>query len=469
MKNKKIIIPAVVIILVALFLEVMILNFTNDSNSYRTSKVLADRVIAVLNKNDTRRNELTELLKVEYIVRAKAVAYILDAKPQVEADVEELRHIAGLLSIDEIHIFDQNGYIYSGTLPKYFGYNFDSGGQMSYFKPMLTDKELTLCQEITPNVAEKKMMMYAITWNDDKTKMVQVGIEPGRLLREIRQTHIFNVVAAMPMYEGMEIYVADAKKQVISGTTDRGNIRKTLDEIGIPLSHTDKKEEFLRTVRINGKPCRCTIRRDSKYIVAVAEEKALHLQESISAILIVAVYLILASLCMIYMLSKVINEKFEKERLLYISNTDEITGCFNRHAYEVDISQFDFEKDWIYISMDLNGLKRANDSYGHAAGDELICGIADCLKDIFSESGKVYRIGGDEFVVILTEQLQQFEDLMKAFDSNVKSWRGTLIDSMTISYGCVFSTERSWNSIDEISKVADQRMYECKKRHYSKN
>ena len=70
------------------------------------------------------------------------------------------------------------------------------------------------------------------------------------------------------------------------------------------------------------------------------------------------------------------------------SNTDELTRCYNRHAYEEDINSLDLDKEWVYVSMDLNGLKRANDSFGHAAGDELIRAAADCMKNSFSENGK---------------------------------------------------------------------------------
>ena len=99
-------------------------------------------------------------LKDDYIVRAKAVAYIIDAKPEAE------RKIANLMSVDEVHLFDKDGTIYSGSVPKYYGYNFDSGEQIEYFKPMLTDKTLTMCQDVTPNTSEGKEMMYAITWNE---------------------------------------------------------------------------------------------------------------------------------------------------------------------------------------------------------------------------------------------------------------------------------------------------------------
>ena len=142
MKKKKIVIWAIVV-----------LKFFNDRNAYRMANVLLDRVITVLEKNDTRKEELIESLKDEYIIRAKAVAYIVDAKPEVENDVKELQKIARLLSIDEIHLIDEEGSIYSGSLPKYFGLNFDSGEQMSYFKPMLSDKNLSMCQDVTPNTA----------------------------------------------------------------------------------------------------------------------------------------------------------------------------------------------------------------------------------------------------------------------------------------------------------------------------
>ena len=102
--------------------------------------------------------------------------------------------------------------------------------------------------------------------------------------------------------------------------------------------------------------------------------------------------------------------------------------------------------------MDLNGLKRANDSFGHVAGDELIRAAADCMKSSFSEHGKVYRVGGDEFVVIITKDIPQFENMLRTFEQRVASWHGEFVESMAVSYGYVFSSERKWNSIFDISK-----------------
>ena len=91
---------------------------------------------------------------------------------------------------------------------------------MAFFKQILNNYELTLFQDVTPNMAQAKEMMYAITWNESKTHRVQVGIRPKRLLKALKQNQISNVVANIPVYKGMEIYVVDAKTKKILGATD---------------------------------------------------------------------------------------------------------------------------------------------------------------------------------------------------------------------------------------------------------
>lgn len=458
---------SVAVIVLALLLEAGILKYVNDANAYRLSKVLLDRVFTVLDKNDQSEEELIESLKDDYIVRAKAVSYIVDAKPQVENDVEELQKIAKLMSVDEIHLFDETGCITSGSVPKYFGYSFDSGTQMSYFKPMLTDKSLTMCQDVTPNTSEGKAMMYSITWNEAGTMMVQVGLKPQRLLDELKQNEISTVVSDMPVYKGMELYVADADTELVKGATDCDKIGKTFHDLGFPTDIKESDKPTVRQISVNDSGCRCIIRRGDKYIVAVTIDKSFYMTNSVVALLVVGIYLILASCCIMYMFSKIMKEKYEKEKLLYISNTDALTGCLNRHAYETDINKLDLKKEWIYISLDLNSLKHINDTYGHDVGDEMICAAAACMTASFGEFGKVYRIGGDEFVVIVTQKPDELDAMTKHFDSSVAEWRGKIVDSMTISYGCVRSLEEDWELVHDIEKEADRRMYASKARYYS--
>ena len=312
-------------------------------------------------------------------------------------------------------------------------------------------------------------MMYAITWNEDGTKMIQVGIEPKRLLNEIKQNNISNVVAGMPVYKGIEIIVADGDRQIIEGATDSSKLGKKLEDVGISSDYVSDDDATVTKIRMDGKRCRCMVRQNDNYIVIVTVEDSFYQQGGMIAIFIVGAYLVLASCCITYMFSKVMKERLEKEKLIYTSNTDELTRCLNRHAYENDMKKLNLSEEWVYISADLNGLKGANDTYGHMAGDELICAAADCMRNSFHEYGKVYRIGGDEFSVIITENPSQVEELIHSFDSNVANWHGKFVDSMTVSYGWVFSTERNWDSAYEISKAADARMYQRKERYYTES
>ena len=447
MRKRKILVLSITIVAVALILETCILQFVNDKNAQTTSNVLLDRVIAVIDKNESSESELVRSLKDDYIVRAKAISYIVDAKPEVEYDVEELQKIAGLMSVDEIHFIDDTGTIYSGSLPKYFGYSFDSGEQMAFFKQMLNNYDLTLCQDVTPNTAEAKEMMYAITWNEAKTHMVQVGITPKRLLKELKRNQISNVVADMPVYKGMEIYVVDAKTKKILGATDASWVGNT--------------------AHFNHKGYRFVKRKHGDYIVAVCMSKSMNDQINIVAILIVGIYLTLASCLLVLMLSRVLKEKYEKEKYIYTSNTDGLTKCLNRRAYDSDMEKLDLSSEWAYISLDLNGLKQANDTLGHSAGDELICAAANCMKFAFASYGKIYRIGGDEFVVLLTKSEIDLESILQVFDATIHDWHGKYSNSMSVSYGVVKSSEQDFDSIHSVSKLADERMYKSKYEYYN--
>ena len=443
MRKRKILVLSITIVAVALILETCILQYVNDKNAQTTSNVLLDRVIAVIDKNESIESEFVKSLKDDYIVRAKAISYIVDAKPEVEYDVDELQKIASLMSVDEIHFIDDTGTIYSGSIPKYFGYSFDSGEQMAFFKQMLNNKDLTLCQDVTPNTAEAKEMMYAITWNEAKTHMVQVGITPKRLLKELKRNQISNVVADMPVYKGMEIYVVDAKTKKILGATDASWVGNT--------------------ARFNHKGYRYVKRKHGDYIVAVCMSKSMNAQTNIVAICIVGIYLTLASCLLVLMLSRVLKEKYEKEKYIYTSNTDELTKCLNRRAYDSDMEKLDLSSEWVYISLDLNGLKQANDTFGHSAGDELICAAANCMKFAFASYGKIYRIGGDEFVALLTQSVTDLESILQVFDSSIQDWHGKYSNSISVSYGVVKSSEQNFDLIQEISKLADERMYQNKK------
>ncbi|MCR5187436.1 MAG: sensor domain-containing diguanylate cyclase [Treponema sp.] len=173
----------------------------------------------------------------------------------------------------------------------------------------------------------------------------------------------------------------------------------------------------------------------------------------------------------IYTTQSIDEEKKQEEKLISKSRTDELTGLLNRRAYEEDIYQqedFTEKGSFVSVSMDVNGLKVVNDNLGHAAGDELLIGASQCIKESLGPYGKLYRTGGDEFIAILMCDKEQLKKIFANFEKRMAKWKGKLVDSLSISYGFISSDEEPDLSVKELAVIADKRMYEAKSEHYIK-
>ena len=173
----------------------------------------------------------------------------------------------------------------------------------------------------------------------------------------------------------------------------------------------------------------------------------------------------------VFTIQDIDEEKRQRDALIYRSQTDELTGLYNRWVYEEDLTKYNeesVEDAFVYISFDVNSLKTVNDTLGHAAGYELLIGACKCMKDIFGSFGKLYRIGGDEFVFIGFSDENQLERLLLAFEEAAAAWSGKMVKSLSISYGVVSKKEQPNTSVEKIALIADQRMYSAKREYYQK-
>ncbi len=170
----------------------------------------------------------------------------------------------------------------------------------------------------------------------------------------------------------------------------------------------------------------------------------------------------------IYTIRNVDEEKRREENLIRISMTDEMTRLFNRRSYDEDLKELRkgrLADTFVLFSIDINGLKNANDTQGHAAGDELIKGAANCLTIAIGNKGKVYRTGGDEFVGIVYHD--EPEKIKTAIKEKTKTWKGSYTEKLNLAVGYATHKENPSASIDELERLADTRMYEDKSKFYS--
>lgn len=216
---------------------------------YSNSQIRIEQVSQVLEKNDADIIQLKEELKEDYFIRAEAAAYIVQNHPEIIGDQAEMKKIAALLQVDEFHLFDREGTLYAGSEPKYFNYTFYSGEQMQFFLPMLEDDSLKLCQEVMPNTAESKMMQYIAVWRKDKKGIVQIGMEPVRLLEAMNKNELSHIFSMLTAEKGMSILAVDKESGTILGATDDSLNGKNAEDMGFDLTEDSlKKESFTATI-----------------------------------------------------------------------------------------------------------------------------------------------------------------------------------------------------------------------------
>ena len=147
-----------------------------------------------------------------------------------------------------------------------------------------------------------------------------------------------------------------------------------------------------------------------------------------------------------------------------MGTTDILTGMKNRNSYEAALLEYaNIQSPYLSCTyIDVNGLHELNNQFGHKAGDNMLCFVAECIHLVFNIEDS-YRIGGDEFVIfskyekqdILSKKLEQLKNMIEA-----KNYH--------ISVGTAYRSDFK-ESIEQTIVNAEAAMYRDKQAFYSKS
>lgn len=151
-------------------------------------------------------------------------------------------------------------------------------------------------------------------------------------------------------------------------------------------------------------------------------------------------------------------------KLLYV---DALTNMDNRVAYERYVEKNEHKIKGI-VFLDVNDLKTANDTLSHKAGDELLISIAKCIKKVFNDYGRSYRISGDEFVVVLKKPIDA-KALLNEFEKECEE--ASKLIGNRVSASCGFAIQDTDNPVsrEDLYLTAEKNMYEAKTRFYEQS
>lgn len=269
-----------IITLTLVFVLLIVFGCMEVSRVQRSAYENAAGAFQQLEQTLERNKEELQEIGLEYnetcIHNAEVIAYMLQNNPAARENTEELKRIAELMEVDEIHIFDESGRIFAGTHPEYFDFTFDSGEQMQFFKPMLEDKSLKLVQDVTPNTAEGKMMQYSALWSKDGHFIVQVGMAPVRLMKATEKNELSYIFSLLRIDLEADYYAIDSGSGKIVGSTDLESVGKNTEEIGLDLADIRAARDGFH-IRINGVNSYCVFTRiEGNYIGRVIPCRTLY-------------------------------------------------------------------------------------------------------------------------------------------------------------------------------------------------
>ena len=515
---------AVIIVIGVLIITVI----TDVLGEQRHEKQLAQRMFYqiehLLEDNEKDLKEIVWTYAYQCLDNAKMIAYILENSKEEINDIEELRKIASLAGVDEIHLFDKTGTVYAGTEEDCIGITFDDGEQIGYFKPMLEDKSLQMSQEITPNTVRNRPMQYSAVWSESGEFIVQVGMRPNAITEVTEKNELSHIFSMLRVNVGASFYAINIETGKIVASTNSFDKGLRAADIGFPKDISKNEIHDFHAI-IHNVPSFCVFTViGENYIGRVVSNEMLYEEVPMNTVEM-AFGLILIALILVGSVTKYmnyhvvkdiheVNDKLEditkgnleervnvreniefselsdhvnemvgslvdkNEQLSYLlqkieieRDYDVLTGLYNRRALDSKLScLFDDPKKLKFCAMimiDSDGLKEINDQYGHEMGDVYLKETGILFLKLGTRKSIIARQGGDEFVLFLYEYSDE-EELIQVIKELEYLQSHTYVDlgnqvMVQIKFSFGYEIKKEPTNYKDMLKCADEKMYHNKK------
>ncbi len=392
---------------------------TNTKNGISTLEVVDEK----LYNNDRAVESLTNALGEASIAKANAFAYMIAANPAIIDDVDECDKIAKLLGVDEVHITDDQGVLWWGNIPGYFGFDFSTGDQTKPFLAILNDASLKMAQEPQPNGAEGKLFQYTSVARLDKKGIVQVGQAPTALEKLLENNSTEKALAEYKVSDNGYLFAVDQSTGLIEAHKNSAFIGKDYQEAGFPDSLLTASGKPA-TASIDGTKVRYQTQLHNNLIIGVAIPLSEIYSERTSQTIIFSI----SCLIIFILLNFLINNMLKK---------DVVNG----------INQFNTELKKI-TGGDLDVSVNINTCEEFFALSGSINEMVDSIKTGFSQN----QAQLSENRSMLSQQEALFEDIRQiSHDISASSNR-----VLTVAHSISSGSEAQSKSIEELAETMNQ-------------
>lgn len=169
---------------------------------------------------------------------------------------------------------------------------------------------------------------------------------------------------------------------------------------------------------------------------------------------------------LLFTIEKINSEKNYRDRISYLSTSDDLTGLLTREYGAKSIQNaLMYNYSCVFCIFDLNGFKKINDTYGHVTGDCVLKAIADSMLKQFRKDDILVRLGGDEFIIFLSQiPLSTGKTKIENFIRSLSDIQipGLDVNSITASAGIILIPKYTSTDFETLYHYADKLMYQSK-------
>lgn len=218
---------------------------------------------------------------------------------------------------------------------------------------MLTDPSLKLVQDITPNVAEAKLMQYSALWSPDRNFIVQVGMEPVNILKVTQKNELSYIFSLFRVNPEADYYAIDPASGEIVGSTDLDYVHKNIDSIGLRLDDIASHPKGFHAF-VNGQDAFCVFRFiDSNYVGRILTNRVLYdwiiLNTLILLLCLVMIAVVLMRAVTGYMNRYVVHDIYRINRKLHAIAAGDLDE-------DIDVQS---STEFSQLSSDINRMKKS--------------------------------------------------------------------------------------------------------------
>lgn len=345
-----------VIVLIVLILPVNIvlqLYMHHKSQQESSAEVFA-QLQQLIEMNDADLAQSKKDFAEKSIQAAELAAYFVEHDDTPTWDLAHAQELAKKLDVDELHFFTPEGEIFFGSHPEYFGFTLRSGEQMGFFLPMLSDRSLKLCQDITPNTAEGKAMQYAAVWLRDGSCIVQIGMEPRRLMEVMDERNLANLIASLPMDLRGYLHIVERDSMNVVASTAENMVGMNVQ--GQMDAHAGEEDVSAFHSEFNGKQFCVYTQQYGPYLFVRSYDSGFPIQEMMISSLLMLGYILFVAGLVIGLITWYADRKLSGNLMRIVENLRDIEdGRLETLKLKTNISEFD--ELIFYINQMMNSIQ----------------------------------------------------------------------------------------------------------------